>query len=101
MEIKNFLKKNNWISVNKKLPKTDNKSSHDFDVLCYVPKRKDCHQHGIYIGKLKKVKSDEKGERNIWGIRTEECDWTLWGWSYFEHPIVTHWMPLPSKPKEE
>lgn len=88
-----------WISVEEHLPETDNKNTHDFDVLVYVPKRDGCNQHGVYIGKLSHVSSDD-GTGNFWGIRTESCDWTVWGWSYFEHPIVTHWKPLPALPIE-
>ena len=88
-----------WISVEEHLPETDNKNTHDFDVLVYVPKREGCNQHGVYIGKLSHVNSDD-GTGNFWGIRTESCDWTVWGWSYIEHPIVTHWKPLPALPIE-
>lgn len=88
-----------WISVEEHLPETDNKNTHDFDVLVYVPKRDGCNQNGVYIGKLSHVNSDD-GTGNFWGIRTESCDWTVWGWSYFEHPIVTHWKPLPALPIE-
>ena len=88
-----------WISVEEHLPETDNKNTHDFDVLVYVPKRDGCNQHGVYIGKLSHVNSDD-GTGNFWGIRTESCDWTVWGWSYIEHPIVPHWKPLPALPIE-
>lgn len=90
-----------WISVNDKLPDTDNKNEHTYDVLVYIPKREGCHQYGIYLGKIKFTKGSPDGSNNIWGIPTQDCDWTIWGWGYFEEPIVTHWMPLPEPPKEE
>ena len=90
---------NNWINVKDRLPeKPTHKGTHDFDVLLFVPKRDGCHQHGIYIGTLGKIKGSRN---NIFGIQTKDCDWTIWGWSYYEHPIVTHWMPLPELPDEE
>lgn len=86
-----------WISIEERLPETDNKKTHDFDVLVYVPKRDGCRQHGVYLGKLSHVNADD-GTGNFWGIKTEACEWTVWGWSYFEHPVVTHWKPLPPLP---
>lgn len=86
-----------WISIEERLPETDNKNTHDFDVLVYVPKRDGCRQHGVYLGKLLHVNADD-GTGNFWGIKTEACEWTVWGWSYFEHPVVTHWKPLPPLP---
>ena len=86
-----------WISIEERLPETDNKNTHDFDVLVYVPKRDGCRQHGVYLGKLSHVNADD-GTGNFWGIKTEACEWTVWGWSYFEHPVVTHWKPLPPLP---
>lgn len=86
-----------WISIEERLPETDNKNTHDFDVLVYVPKRDGCRQHGVYLGKLSHVNADD-GTGNFWGIKTEACEWIVWGWSYFEHPVVTHWKPLPPLP---
>ena len=86
-----------WISIEERLPETDNKNTHDFDVLVYVPKRDGCRQHGVYLGKLSHVNADD-GTGNFWGIKTEACEWTVWGWSYFENPVVTHWKPLPPLP---
>ena len=91
---------NEWVSVEERLPETDGQNTHDYDVLVYIPKRDGCHQHGIYIGKLKKVPADD-GSWNFWGIKTESSEWTVWGWGYFENPVVTHWMPLPERPKED
>ena len=92
--------KYHWISVKDLLPETNDKSNHEYDVLCYVPPRVGCHQSGWYIGKLRKIEKDELGQKNYFGLPTAGSDWTLWGWSYFEEPIVTHWMPLPEVPKE-
>ena len=91
--------KNKWFSIKECLPETDNKNTHDFDVLVYVPKRDGCNQYGIYIGKLLHVEADD-GTRNFFGIETQACDWTIWGWGYLEHPVVTHWKPLPAFPIE-
>lgn len=89
-----------WMSVKDALPDTDGKNTHDYDVLVYVPKREGCSQHGIYIGKLNNIPADD-GSGNFWGIKTKASEWTIWGWGYIEHPIVTHWMPLPVPPEKE
>ena len=94
------MRRGQWINVDERLPQTDGRATHDYDVLCYVPKRDGCHQNGCYLGKLTPVKADD-GNKNFWGLRTEASEWTLWGWSYFEHPVVTHWMPLPEPPGED
>lgn len=97
-KLKEYEDKQEWISVEDGLPETDNKNTFDYNVLVYIPKREGCRQNGIYLGKLKSVKGDD-GKGNFWRIKTEPCEWTVWGWSYFEHPVVTHWMPLPQPPK--
>lgn len=89
-----------WISVEDRLPETDGKNTFDYNVLVFIPKREECCQHGIYLGKLKHIKAND-GSGNFWGIPTEESEWTVWGFGYMEHPIVTHWMPLPEPPKGE
>ncbi|MEG1565363.1 MAG: DUF551 domain-containing protein [Bacilli bacterium] len=92
---------NKWISVKDALPKTDNKNTYKFNVLVYVKSPKNYHQEsGIYLGKLNKVEADN-GSSNIFGRKTDECEWTVWGWSYYEKPIVTHWMKLPTKPRNK
>lgn len=80
---------NEWISVEDRLPETDNENSHTHDVLVYIPQRDKCRQYGIYLGKLKRIEADD-GSRNFWRVPTDASDWTVWGWSYFEHPVVTH-----------
>ena len=87
-----------WISVDERLPATDNKNTYDFNVLVFISKREGCRQHGIFLGKLKHSEAED-GSKNFWNIPIEESEWTVWGWSYFEHPVVTHWMPLPEAPK--
>lgn len=87
-----------WISVEDRLPETDYKNTFDYNVLVYIPKREGCKQSGMFLGKVCKVEGDD-GKRNFWNIKTEPCEWTVWGWSYFEHPVVTHWQPLPQPPK--
>ena len=90
-----------WIPVSERLAATDWKNEHTFDVLIYVPKREGCNQHGYFLGKLCKIEADNTGSGNFWGAKTPGSNWTLWGWSYFEEPIPSHWMPLPQSPKEE
>ena len=89
-----------WISVKDRLPETDGENTYTYNVLVYIPKRDGVSQHGIYIGKLRKVEPDCDGSKNFWGIPTPGSDWTVWGWGYFQEPVVTHWMPLPEAPKE-
>lgn len=74
-----------WISVADRLPETDGKNTSDYNVLVYIPKREGCRQHGIYVG-------------NFWGLKTESSEWMVWSWGYYEHPVITHWMPLPKPP---
>jgi len=91
-----------WISVKEELPEvhgTDEINHNKFDVLVYVPERDGCHQSGYFLGKLQKVRADNTGDTNFWGVKTPESDWTLWGWSYFEKPIPSYWMPLPEPPE--
>lgn len=74
-----------WISVADRLPETDGKNTSDYNVLVYIPKRGGCRQHGIYVG-------------SFWGLKTESSEWMVWSWGYYEHPVITHWMPLPAPP---
>lgn len=89
-----------WISVEDRLPETDDLSGCSCDVLLYVPEREGVRQHGVYIGKIRFTKGDPSGRSNFWGIPTKDSEWAIHGWSYFEHPVVTHWMPLPDAPEE-
>ncbi len=89
-----------WISVEDQLPESNCENSHEGDVLCYIPPRDGVKQHGLRLGKLCPVAATD-GSKNFWGKPTPETDWTVWGWSYFEKPVVTHWMPLPCAPKED
>lgn len=75
-----------WISVKDRLPETNNKNDHKYDVLVYIPKREGCGQNGIYIGKINYVEADEHGARNFWGLKTPGSEWTIWGWGYLEEP---------------
>lgn len=86
-----LVEQNEWISVKEKLPNYDEK------VLVYVPKRDGCSQNGIFIANYKPIKADD-GSGNFWRAPTKACEWTVWSWSYFEHPVVTHWIPLPIPP---
>lgn len=91
-----------WIPVSERLPETDNEDSmNKYNVLLWVanktyPER----EPQIYLGKLRQVKGDD-GSGNFWGIKTEPCEWTIWGWSYFNEPEVIAWMPLPEPYKAE
>ena len=78
-----------WISVKERMPAKGEK------VLLYIPEREGCKQHGMYLGEVGEVEEDPKGEHNFWGRPVYGSDWRISGWSYFEEPIVTHWMPLP------
>ena len=87
------IEKSSWISVKERMPpKGEN-------VLLYIPEREGCKQHGMYLGEAGEVEADPKGEYNFWGRPTPGSDWRISGWSYFEEPIVTHWMPLPDAPE--
>ena len=89
-----------WISVKDRLPEFKER------VLAYV-KNKDSegrfNREGVYVAQLedKVPKHDPEGKRNFWGIPGYDSEWTVWAWSYFTEPEVTHWRPLPEPPKEE
>lgn len=87
------IEKSGWISVKERMPSKGEK------VLLYIPEREGCKQHGMYLGEVEKVEADPKGEHNLWGLPTPGSNWSIDGWSYFEEPIVTHWMPLPDAPE--
>ena len=82
-----------WISVKERMPEKGEK------VLLYIPEREGCKQHGMYLGAAGEVEADQKGEHNFWGLPVYASDWIITGWSYFEEPIVTHWMPMPDAPE--
>lgn len=94
------LKGTRWIPVEERLPENNHKKGRAGDVLCYVPPRDGCLQNGVYLGKLEHIVADD-GSGNFWNLKTPESDWALLGWSYFEQPVVTHWMPLPEPPGVE
>lgn len=94
------LKRTRWIPVEERLPEKNRKKGRAGDVLCYVPPRDGCLQNGVYLGKLEHIVADD-GSGNFWNLKTPESDWALLGWSYFEQPVVTHWMPLPEPPGVE
>lgn len=89
-----------WIPCSERLPETDNTNEiNEFNVLLVVrPKKHPEKTPQIYIGKLRPVKGDD-GSGNFWGIKTAPCEWTIWGWSYFQEPEVLAWMPLPQPMK--
>ena len=82
-----------WISVKERMPSKGEK------VLLYIPEREGCKQHGMYLGEAGAVEADQKGEHNFWCRPVYGSDWRISGWSYFEEPIVTHWMLLPEAPE--
>lgn len=85
-----------WIPCTERLPETDNKNSiNNYNVLLWVKNKTHPEKEPqIYLGKLRRVSGDN-GSGNFWGIETKPCDWTIWGWSYFNEPEVVAWMPLP------
>lgn len=84
-----------WISVKERMPaKGEN-------VLLYIPEREVYKQHGMYLGAAGEVEADPKGEHNFWGRHTPGSNWSIDGWSYFEEPIVSHWMLMPDAPEVE
>ena len=84
-----------WISVNERMPAKGEK------VLLYIPEREGCKQHGMYLGEAGELEADPKGEHNLWLRPVYGSDWIISGWSYFEEPIVTHWMLMPDAPKRK
>ena len=80
-----------WISVAEKLPEEGRQ------VYLHIPAREGCNQQGNYVGYYKPgaIKGDPKGEKNVWSAPVEPSDWNIFGWSYFENPVVTHWHELP------
>lgn len=82
-----------WISVKERMPAKGEK------VLLYIPEREGCKQHGMYVGAAGEVEADPKGELNFWLRPVYGSNWRIDGWSYFEEPIVTHWMLMPDAPE--
>ena len=101
-ELKQLREQTRWIPVSERLPKTDNENDiNSFNVLLWVKNKTHPEREAqIYLGKLRHVDGDD-GSRNFWGIKTEPCEWTIWGWSYFSEPEVIAWMPLPEQWKGE
>lgn len=91
------LEQTQWIPCSERLPKTDNKNDiNSFNVLLWVKNKTHPEREAqIYLGKLRHVDGDD-GSGNFWGIETKPCEWTIWGWSYFNEPEVIAWMPLPN-----
>jgi hypothetical protein len=96
------LEKERWIPVSERLPETDNKNSiNNYNVLLWVKDKSHTEREPqIYLGKLSHIDEDD-GSGNFWGVKTPPCDWTIWGWSYFNEPEVIAWMPLPEPYKAE
>ena len=90
-----------WVSVKDRMPDTHSINDHEADLMLYIPKREGVRQHGIYLGFLRKEPMPpDDGNGNFWGVPCPGSDWTVWGWSHFEEPIVTYWMPLPALPDD-
>ncbi|MDY6296629.1 MAG: hypothetical protein SPL45_10085, partial [Schwartzia succinivorans] len=85
-----------------RLPETDNKNSiNNYNVLLWVKDKSHPEREPqIYLGKLRHIDGDD-GSGNFWGVKTHPCDWTIWGWGYFNEPEVIAWMPLPEPYREE
>lgn len=89
-----------WVGVKDRTPEPHEKNDHEADLMLYIPKREGVRQHGIYLGFLRKEPlPPDDGSGNFWGVKCPGSDWTVWGWSHFEEPIVSHWMPLPEPPE--
>lgn len=88
--------KTEWIPVSERLPETDNENRiNDHNVLLLVKDKSHPEREPqIYLGKLRHIDGND-GSGNFWGIKTKPCDWTIWGWSYFNEPEVIAWQPLP------
>ena len=91
-----------WIPCSERLPETDNKNSiNNYNVLLWVKDKSHPEREPqIYLGKLRYIDGDD-GSGNFWGVKTHPCDWTIWGWSYFNEPEVVAWAPLPEPYKAE
>ena len=87
-----------WVSVGERLPRRQKNSKRSRDVLLLIPKRDGCHQHGVYIGHIE-PKAPDDGSGNIFGLKLPGSEWTIAGWSYYEHPVPSHWMEIPKVPK--
>lgn len=96
------LEQTQWTPISEGLPKTDNENSmNNYNVLLWVKNKSYPEREPqIYLGKLRHIDGDD-GSGNFWGIETKPCDWTIWGWSYFNEPEVIAWMPLPKPYKGE
>lgn len=96
MERGGRMTKQRWIPVSERLPETDNKNSiNNYNVLLWVKNKSHPEREPqICLGKLRHIDGDD-GSGNFWGIETKPCEWTIWGWSYFNEPEVIAWMPLP------
>ena len=94
--------KGEWIPVSERLPETDNENSiNKYNVLLWVKNKSHPEREPqIYLGKLRQVSGDD-GSGNFWGIETKPCNWTIWGWIYFNEPEVIAWQPLPEPYKAE
>lgn len=89
-----------WISVKERLPE------YGRNVLAFVKNKNPegrYNKDGIYVAQLedKIPQPDPQGKRNFWGLPGYDNEWTVWSWSYFSEPEVTHWMPLPDPPEVE
>lgn len=91
-----------WIPVSERLPKTDNEISiNKYNVLLWIKNKSHPEREpNIYLGKLRHIDGDD-GSGNFWGVEIKPCDWTIWGWSYFNEPEVIAWQPLPQPYKED
>ena len=95
-ELKQLREQTRWIPVSERLPETDNENSiNSFNVLLWVKNKTHPEEAQIFLGKLRHIDGDD-GSGNFWGIKTEPCEWTIWGWCYFNEPEVIAWMPLPA-----
>ena len=93
-----------WISVNDKLPEPvpeGEGGNHEHDVLVIVDYANPEHESMPHIT-TGYLHENARNQENLIPIGDLEFDydWTVWNWSYWWEPKVTHWMPLPDMPEQ-
>lgn len=93
-----------WISVEDRLPdpvpgKEGRDHSRDVLVVVDYANPEDGSRPYISTGYLHETTQHYEYPAPMLGI-SFDYDWTVWNWSYWYQPKVTHWMPLPDMPVE-
>lgn len=92
-----------WIETSKKLPPRDKvvlvwaKLDIDFYTSRYSGEKRERLEklEGVYMGKLIRPSKLIHWD----GTPAKPKEWALYDTCYHHHWVVTHWMPLPSRPK--